>query len=40
MVSSLVLVEFGIDTEVLDIGNRDIILGLSWLMENGFWVNT
>ena len=28
------------DAEVLDIGYRDIILGLSWLTENGFLVDT
>ena len=33
---SSVLSKFAIDAEVLDIGNRDIILGLSWLTENGF----
>ena len=31
MDSSLVLVKFAMDVEVLDIGNRDVILGLSWL---------
>ena len=30
MDSSLVLGKFGMDAEVLDIGNRDVILGLSW----------
>ena len=30
MDSSLVLGKFAMDTEVLDIGNRDVILGLSW----------
>ena len=27
------------DAEVLDIGNKDCILGLSWLTENGFFVD-
>ena len=36
MDSSLVFGKFGMDAEVLDIGNRDVILGLSWLTENGF----
>ena len=40
MDSSLILGKFAIDAEVLDIGNRDVILGLSWLTENGFLVNT
>ena len=40
MNSSAVLGKFAIDTEVLDKGNRDVILGLSWLTENGFSVNT
>src|SRR5258706_4900792 len=38
--SSLTLVKFAMDAEVLDIRNRDIILGLSWLTENGFSVDT
>ena len=38
--SSLVLSKFRIDAEVLNIGNRDVILGLSWLTENGFLVDT
>ena len=38
--SSLVLGKFGMDAQVLDIGNRDVILGLSWLTENGFSVDT
>ena len=38
--SSSVLGNFAMDTEVLDIGNTDIILGLSWLTENGFSVDT
>ena len=40
MDSCLVLSKFGMDAEVLDIGNRDVILGLSWLTENGFSVDT
>ena len=32
--------KFSFDAEVLDIGNQDCILGLSWLMENGFLVDT
>ena len=39
MDSSLVLGKFGMDAEVLDIGNRDVILRLSWLTENGFSVD-
>jgi len=31
---------FTLDVEVLDIGKRDVILGLSWLEEQGFWVDT
>ena len=38
--SSALTGKFAIDTEVLDIGNRDVILGLFWLMENGFSVDT
>ena len=34
MDSFLVLGKFAIDAEVLDIGNRNVILGLSWLTEN------
>ena len=37
---SSVLGKFTMDAEVLDIGNRDVILGLSWLTENGFSVDT
>ena len=37
---SLVLGKCGMDVEVLDIGNRDVILGLSWLTENAFSVDT
>ena len=40
MDSSSVLDKFAMDAEVLDIGNRDVILGLSWLTENGFSVDT
>ena len=40
MDTSLVLGKFEMDVEVLDIGNRDIIWGLSWLTENGFLVDT
>ena len=32
MDSSSVLSKFAMDAEVLRIGNRDVILGLSWLM--------
>src|SRR5437588_12741786 len=38
--SSSVLYRFPLDAEVLDIGNRNVILGLSWLVENGFSVDT
>ena len=38
--SSTVLGKFSLDAEVLDIGNKDCILGLSWLTENGFLVDT
>jgi len=31
--------KFPLDAEVLDIGKRDIVLGLSWLKENGFVVD-
>ena len=34
--SATVLGKFSLDAEVLDIGNKDCILGLSWLTENGF----
>ena len=40
MDSSSVLEKFPIDAEVLNIGNRDVILGLFWLTENGFSVDT
>ena len=39
MDSYLVLGKFGREAEVLDIGNRDVILGLSWWTENGFSVD-
>ena len=31
---------FTLDAEVLEIGKQDVILGLSWLEEHGFWVDT
>ena len=37
---SSILGKFAMDAEVLDIGNRDVILGLSLLTENGFSVDT
>ena len=37
---SSVLSKFAMETEVLDIGNRNVILGLSWLTENEFSVDT
>ena len=37
---SLVLGNFAMDAEVLEIGNMDVILGLSWLTENRFSVDT
>ena len=40
MDSSSVLGKFGMDAEVLDIRNRDVMLGLSWLTENRFSVDT
>ena len=40
MDSSLVLGKFVMDADVLDIGNRDVILGLSLLLENGCSVDT
>ena len=40
MDSSSILGKFAMDAEVLDIGNRDVILGLSWLTQNGFSVDT
>ena len=38
--SPTVLGEFSSDAKVWDIGNKDCILGLSWLTENGFLVDT
>jgi len=32
--------KFSLDTEVLDIRNKDVILDLSWLTENGFGIDT
>ena len=40
MDSSSVLGKFAMDAEVFDIRNRDDILGLSWLTENAFSVDT
>ena len=40
MDSASVVGKFVMDSEVLDIGNRDVILGLSWLTENWFSVDT
>ena len=40
MDASLVLGKFAMDLEVLDIGNRDIVLRLSWLTENRCSVDT
>ena len=37
---SSILGKFAMDAEVLDIGNRDVILGLSWLTENRFSLHT
>ena len=34
------LAKFSLDAEVLDIGKKDVILGLSGLDENGFMVDT
>ena len=31
--------QYSIDAEVLDIGHRDMIIGLSWLKENAFSVD-
>ena len=36
----LVLDNCAMDAEVFDIGNKDMILGLTWLMENGFLIDT
>ena len=40
MDSSSVLDKFAMNAEVLDIEDRDVILQLSWLTENGFLVHT
>ena len=40
MNSFSILCKITIDAEVLDIRNRDVILGSSWLTENGFSVDT
>ena len=40
MDSSLVLYKFATDAEVLDIGNREIILGLSWIIETRLSLDT
>ena len=40
MDSSSVLGKFVMDVNVLDIGNRDVILGLSWLRKNEFSLDT
>lgn len=37
--SAIVLCKFSLDAEVLYIANKDCILSLSWLMENGFRVD-
>ena len=37
--SSTVLCKFGMDAVVLDIGNRNIILWLSWMIEKRFSVD-
>ena len=37
--SFTILRDFAMDAELLDIGNRDVILGLSCLTENGFYLN-
>ena len=36
----LVLDKVAMNADVLDIGNRDVILSLSWLTENKFSVDT
>ena len=40
LTSPTVLGKVSLDAEVLDIGNKDCILGWSWLTENGFLVDT
>jgi predicted aspartyl protease len=37
--SGMELGKFSLDAEVLDIGKKDVVLGLSWLKENGFVVD-
>ena len=37
--SHALLGKFSLDAEVLDIGKKDCILGLSWLVENGFSID-
>lgn len=32
--------DFGFNAEVLDIGQRDMMIGLSWLKENDFHIDT
>ena len=39
-ISPTVWCKFALDAEVLDIANKDCILSLSWLTENGFHVDT
>ena len=34
------LLDFSFDAEVLDIGQREMIIGLSWLQENDFCIDT
>ena len=38
--SATVLPKFSLDAEVLDIANKDSMLGLSWLTENGLLADT
>ena len=33
------LLDFSFDAEVLDIGQREMIIGLSWLQENDFCID-
>ena len=40
MDSASELGKFVMDAEGLDIGNKDVILSLSWLTENGFLMDT
>ena len=37
--SHTLLGKVSLDAEVLDIGKKDFILGLSWLVENGFSID-